>query len=57
MEAYRSRHWQTALGLFGELVRDFPEDRPARLFVQRCRDLIEQPPEGEWDGVYVMQAK
>ena len=57
LEAYRSRHWQTALGLFGELVRDFPEDRPAGLFVQRCRDLIEQPPEGEWDGVYVMQAK
>lgn len=57
LEAYRSRRWQTALGLFGELLRDFPEDRPTRLFVQRCRDLIDRPPEGEWDGVYVMQAK
>jgi adenylate cyclase len=57
LDAYRSQHWQTALGLFGELLRDFPEDRPTRLFVQRCRDLIERPPEGEWDGVYVMEAK
>ena len=57
LEAYHGRRWETALGLFGELLRDFPEDRPARLFVQRCRDLIERPPEGEWDGVYVMQTK
>jgi adenylate cyclase len=57
LEAYRSRHWETAVGLFGELLRDYPEDGPARVFVQRCWDLIEQPPEGEWDGVYVMKTK
>jgi adenylate cyclase len=57
LEAYRGRHWQTALGLFGELLRDFPQDRPTRLFVERCQDLIERPPEGQWDGVYVMKSK
>jgi adenylate cyclase len=57
LDAYRSQHWETAIGLFGELLRDFPEDRPTRLFVQRCWDLIERPPEGAWDGVFVMEAK
>jgi adenylate cyclase len=57
LEAYRRRHWETAAGLFGELLRDYPEDGPTRAFLQRCSDLIEQPPDGEWDGVYVMKTK
>lgn len=57
LESYRSGQWETAIGMFGELLRDFPDDGPTRLFVQRCWDLIENPPEGEWDGVFVMKAK
>jgi adenylate cyclase len=57
LEAYRSGRWETAIGMFGELLRDYPDDGPTRVFVQRCWDLIEQPPVGEWDGVYVMKTK
>jgi adenylate cyclase len=57
MEAYRSAQWETAIGMFGELLRDYPEDGPTRVFIQRCWDLIEEPPEGEWDGVFVMRSK
>jgi len=57
LEAYRSGEWETAIGMFGELLRDFPEDGPTRVFVQRCWDLIENPPEGDWDGVFVMATK
>lgn len=57
LEAYRSARWETAIGMFGELLRDYPDDGPTRIFIQRCWDLIEQPPEGEWDGVYVMKTK
>jgi adenylate cyclase len=57
MEAYRSAQWETAIGMFGELLRDHPDDGPTRVFIQRCWDLIEEPPEGEWDGVFVMKSK
>ena len=57
LEAYRNGQWETAIGMFGELLRDYPEDGPTRVFVQRCWDLLEQPPAGEWDGVYVMKTK
>ena len=57
LEAYRSRKWETAIGQFGELLRDYPDDGPTRVFVQRCWDLIEKPPEEEWDGVFVMESK
>jgi adenylate cyclase len=55
--AYRSGQWGTALELFGEILRDYPDDGPTRAFVQRCWEYHEQPPEGEWDGVYVMMEK
>jgi adenylate cyclase len=57
LETYRSAQWETAIGMFGELLREFPNDGPTRVFVQRCWDLIENPPEGDWDGVFVMKAK
>ncbi len=57
LEAYRSARWETAIGMFGELLRDYPDDGPTRIFIQRCWDLIEQPPEDDWDGVYVMKTK
>ena len=57
LEAYRSRNWEKAIGMFGEILRDYPEDGPTQVFIQRCWDLIEQPPDSEWDGVYVMKTK
>ncbi len=57
LEAYRSGQWETAIGQFGEILKDYPDDGPTRVFVQRCWDLIEEPPEEEWDGVYVMKSK
>jgi adenylate cyclase len=57
LESYRSAQWETAIGQFGELLRDYPDDGPTRVFIQRCWDLIETPPEEEWDGVYVMKSK
>lgn len=57
LDAYRSGRWETAIEAFEGLVRDFPDDGPSRVFVHRCRDLLEQPPEGAWDGVYVMKTK
>ena len=57
LEAYRSARWETSIGMFGELLREQPDDGPTRVLIQRCMDLIESPPEGEWDGVFVMKTK
>jgi adenylate cyclase len=57
LEKYRSGQWGSALETFEELTVAYPEDGPSHIFVKRCHDLLEQPPEGEWDGVYVMKTK
>jgi len=57
VEAYRSGQWEAAIERFDELLRDFPDDGPSQVLMKRCRELFEQPPEGVWDGVYVMETK
>jgi adenylate cyclase len=54
---YRGGAWDSAAEIFGGLVQDYPNDKPSQIFLDRCRDLIAQPPEGRWDGVYVMTHK
>jgi adenylate cyclase len=57
LEEYRSGQWESAIGVFGELRRDYPEDGPSAVFLERCRDYIAEPPQGIWDGVHVMETK
>jgi adenylate cyclase len=57
LEAYRSSQWKTAIEMFQEVVRDHPQDGPSLVFIKRCQDLLAQPPEGAWDGVFVMKSK
>ena len=55
LEAYRGARFETAIELFEDFLRDFPGDGPAHVLIQRCQDLLAQPLEGAWDGVYVMK--
>jgi adenylate cyclase len=57
LEAYRNGQWETAVETFQELTFDYPGDGPSHVFVKRCHDLLTEPPEGSWDGVYVMKTK
>ena len=56
LRAYRAGQWNEALASFGHVMREFPEDGPSQLFVDRCWELLQDPPE-EWDGVFVMKGK
>jgi adenylate cyclase len=57
LEEYRSGEWERAVRTFEQLSADYPQDAPSRIFIKRCHDLLEQPPEEAWDGVYVMKTK
>jgi adenylate cyclase len=58
LDLYRVGKWKEALEQFGDLLREFPEDGPTRLFIDRCWALLQEPPEaGTWDGVFVMETK
>ena len=57
MDAYRSQNWREAAARFGQMLGTYPEDGPTRLFLQRALEFMENAPEPDWDGVYVMKSK
>jgi adenylate cyclase len=57
LEAYRSGEWQTAIEMFQQLLEDHPQDAPSQVFIERCLNLLARPPEGSWDGIFVMKTK
>ncbi len=57
LEAYRRSQWEAAIEIFNEVARDHPQDGPTHIFLSRCHALLEHPPDGAWDGVFVMRSK
>ena len=57
LAAYRSGEWLPAIEVFQQLLVDYPQDGPGQVFIERCLNLLARPPEGAWDGVFVMKTK
>jgi adenylate cyclase len=57
LKRYRARDFDGGVHWFEEARKSNPEDRPAEIYVDRCRQLIAQPPPEDWDGAWVMTEK
>jgi adenylate cyclase len=57
VRAYRARRFDTALAVFEALLAERPDDGPAALYAERCRQLLAQPPPADWDAVTTMESK
>ena len=54
---YKAARWDEGIAAFKSVLEIRPDDPPAKLYIQRCQDLKENPPEGEGDGVFTMTRK
>jgi adenylate cyclase len=54
---YRNREFAGAANLFEESLRRQPGDFLTEMYLQRCRALLENPPDESWNGVFVMTKK
>jgi adenylate cyclase len=54
---YRGGKWDAAMVAFGEALRLNPGDKLSEIYIARCAKLKSSPPEGEWNGVWVMDEK
>ena len=57
LDVYRCQRWREATEKFGEVLAAYPDDGPTQVLLQRCIEFLEEAPEPEWDGVYVMKSK
>ena len=49
---YRERKWRKAHVHFLAISRQLPEDKPCKIYIERCEYFIENPPPDDWDGVF-----
>lgn len=54
---YRNRNWADASALFTKVENRWPGDPPACLYLQRCRELQENPPGAAWDHITTLDRK
>ena len=54
---YKQGLWDEAIAVFRRVLEIRPGDPPSELYIKRCQMLKENPPEGEWDGVFTMTTK
>lgn len=57
MSAYLQQDWRGAAAGFGELLGTYPDDGPTQVFLQRALEFMENAPDPDWNGVYVMKTK
>lgn len=54
---YRDGKWDKAIEAFKEVLSLNPNDKLSNTYIERCNQMKENPPDGEWDGVWVMTSK
>ncbi len=57
IELYQNRRFKDALRIFRETYKQLSYDVPSSLYIDRCNELIKNPPGEDWDGVYVAKTK
>jgi adenylate cyclase len=49
---YRNRKWSEARDAFFVLSKQLPEDKPCKIYIERCEYFSANPPPENWDGVF-----
>jgi adenylate cyclase len=57
LSRYRAGNWDTAIASFEKALSLNPKDKLTGTYIERCELMKAHPPEGEWDGVWVMTDK
>ncbi len=57
IEYYNEARWDKATQQFQQALAGNPNDVCSKMYIERCAELAANPPEGEWDGVWVFTSK
>ena len=57
LDKYKQALWDEACAAFEKVLEIRPDDPPSRVYIQRCEDLRECPPDQPWDCVFTMTKK
>ena len=49
---YRKWQWSEARERFAAILGRLPEDKPCKIYIERCEFYVDNPPPDNWDGVF-----
>lgn len=49
---YREREWEKARSAFRTVLDVAAEDKPSKIYMERCEYFMQNPPAKDWDGVF-----
>jgi adenylate cyclase len=57
LTAFEEKNWEGARKLFKEVLDKYPEDGPARRYLDLCVKFKKSAPSADWDGVFNLTSK
>ena len=57
LEFYSTKKWYKCIRDMNQVLHYYPEDGPTKLYIRRCLEMIENPPEKDWKPVYRFDVK
>ncbi|MCK5682785.1 GAF domain-containing protein [bacterium] len=54
---YKRRNWKKSISKFNEALSLNPADTASEVYVIRCMHFLDNPPEDNWDGSWIMKDK
>jgi len=57
LDLFEVKDWARAKAGLEGILKDYPEDGPAKLYLKRCDEYAKTPPSANWDGVFNLTVK
>ncbi|MDX6767128.1 MAG: adenylate/guanylate cyclase domain-containing protein [Candidatus Methylacidiphilales bacterium] len=54
---FEERRWDVAARVFEACLHSYPDDQATNMLLELCRELVNNPPPREWDGVFEFDSK
>lgn len=48
---YREKDFRQSIQRFQKIVNIYPKDKPSLLYIKRCEEFIQNPPDENWQGI------
>ena len=56
-EEYMNRNFEIAIEMFEKAFARNEKDLLSKLYIERCKEFIDNPPPEDWGGVHILTTK
>ncbi len=57
VKLYRERKFMDAIDTFRNCLKEKPVDYLCQMYIQECEEMMQEPPDEKWNGVFIMTEK